>query len=120
MLLVVALVLVGIWVWSTWPKETVAGVEKQLQENVPVGTPRAKVEDWLKNQRIEYSYSQEFRNNIMFEKNGIVTGTYSGYIVAAIRNTDRGIAVSGNIQFYVFFDEKDHVARHLVQWVGTR
>jgi hypothetical protein len=118
-LLVGALVLVGIWVWYTWPKVTVEGVKKQLQENAPAGTSRANVEEWLKKKRIESSYSQDFRNNSTFEQNGIVTGTYSGYIVAVIRNSDRGAGVSGNIQFYILFDEKDQVARHIVLWVGT-
>jgi hypothetical protein len=106
-------------VWYTWPKATVEGVKQELQDHAPVGATRAQVEAWLAQKRIEFSYSQDFRNNSTFEKEGIVTGAYNGYIVAVMRNTDKRAGATGNIQFYVLFDEKDQVALHIVQWVGT-
>jgi hypothetical protein len=113
------LLFVGLLLWYLWPSATVESIQKRLNREVPVGTPRAETEEWLKRQRIEYSYSQDFRYNSVLEQNGVEPGTYSGYTAAIIRNTDRGFFVTGSIQFYLLFDDKDQVAKHIVKWIGT-
>lgn len=109
----------GLLVWWAWPSDTVAGVERRLAREVPVGTPRPEAEAWVGRQGVEWSYSQDFRHNSLFEQKGIDPGTYSGYVVALIRDTDRDLLVTGSIQFYILFDDRDRVAGHLVKWFGT-
>jgi hypothetical protein len=116
---IIILILVGALVWYLWPSATVDGAERQLNRDAPVGTPRSDVEAWLEGKRVEHSYSQDFRYNTIFEQQGIGPGVYSGYICAILRDTDRGLFITGSIQFYVLFDENDRVARHIVRWFGT-
>ena len=104
--------------WYQYPTTTVPEVQKRLSEEIPLGTPRAKAEAWIKDQGIEHSYSQDFQSTVM-EENGIRPEDYSGFIVAIIRDTDRDLFVTGSIQFHVLFDRNDLVAKHIVRWCGT-
>ena len=105
--------------WYQYRSTTVPEVQKRLIQEIPLGTPRTKVEEWLKVEGYEHRYSTDFRFNSQLEENGIQSSDYGGYLVALIRDTEQGIFVTGSIQFYVLFDHNDLVAKHIVCWVGT-
>lgn len=115
----VVAILAGLCVWYAWPSETVAGVERRIRRDVPEGTSREKAEEWLQREGIEYSYSQDFEYNSILEQNHIGPEQYSGYTASIIRDTDRGLFVTGSIQIYFFFDKNERVAGHVVRWIGT-
>jgi hypothetical protein len=110
--------LMSYWVSGT----TVADVEKQLQQEVPVGTTRSDAEKWLVGRSIVHSYGdwKDFDNDSVLVENGVRPDKYSGYIGAIIRNTGPPrFLVTGNIRFFLLFDKEDRVAKHIVKWVGT-
>jgi hypothetical protein len=96
----------------------VADVQKQLNREAPIGSPRLKVEEWVKNQKIEYSFSQDFSHDSILDENQIKPAEYNGFLVGIMRDIDRGPLVTGNIQIYFLFDKNEMVAKHIVRWVG--
>lgn len=115
----ILLIPVAFYVWYCYQTTTVPEVEKRLSQEVPIGTPRAKVESWLDSQNFKHHYSEDFRYNTVLEQNGVDPKDYVGFITAIIRDTDRDLFVTGSIQIYILFDRNDCVAKHIVRWVGT-
>ena len=101
---------------------TVPQVERKLDKELPLGSTRAEVENWLKAQHlgeghytkwpIEY-YGATITNEVPD------VSVYSGEIVSIIRDTDKSLLVTGSIQLRFLFGHDDRLARRLVYMVYT-
>lgn len=102
-------------------RTTVAQVERQLDQALPVGSTRSEVEAWLEGERIESSYKERPDANYSSVVNESVPdiGVYKGVTAAIIRDTDRSMFVSGSIQLYFLYGPDDRLAKRIVRWVGT-
>lgn len=119
MWLLAGCVLVGVCVWYHWPSATVESVQRELNRSAPIGAPRAEVESWLNEAKLGYRYSTDFANSSILEQHAPEPRAYSGYIQGILRDTDRGLFITGSILFYILFDDKDRVSKHVVKWIGT-
>ena len=97
---------------------TVSEVERRLDAALPIGSSRQEIEAWLTTQGIEHSYSD-------MPHAGSPVGNLAGdvhplpTVVGIIRNTDRSLFVTGNIQLYFVLGTDGRLTQRLVKWIGT-
>jgi hypothetical protein len=102
-------------------RTTVAQVEHQLDQALPVGSARGEVEAWLKDKGIESRYTEHPDARFSSVLNEAVSdlGAYKGVTCALLRDTDRSFLVTGSIQLYFLFGPDDRLAKRIVKWIGT-
>ena len=112
---VITAALVGLWVWQRLKPHntvtqtlTVVGVRKKLEQALPVGSSRTRVETYLDSQSIPHSYIDDSKspNERRVE-------------LALIRSTSQSLLVRGDIQIRFRFDESGRLADYSVQEVFT-
>ena len=90
--------------------------------SLPVGSSRARVTAFLDSEELEYSYVGD-EDDIDFTSavrdNGYSWEDLSGYIVSIIRNTSRGLLVSGDVQYFFFFDKSGNLLKATAKEVFT-
>jgi hypothetical protein len=97
---------------------TVEEIEQKVDDALPLGSTRQKIEGWLKSQGIEYSYSEQpgAFSEIRRQPDADM---YPGVINSVIRDTDRSFWVTGSIEVSFLLNSDERLAKRLVKWVGT-
>ncbi len=98
---------------------TVTEVEREVDRALPLGSSRRDIEAWLTGQGIGFSYSDQPATHSQVAERDAEASSYQGVVVSIIRDTDRSLFVTGNIQLYFLLDADGRLARRLVEWVGT-
>jgi len=100
---------------------TAEQIDNQLALQLPVGSTETQVTTFLDAQRIEHSEilkhpenESDFRELKLDNKSRV-----EGFMIGMIRNTDQRGLVTGNIQIYLYFDNKGFLVARSVKWVGT-
>ncbi len=90
--------------------------------SLPVGSSKAQVAAFLKNEGLEHSYVGD-KEGIDFTSavsdNGYTSANLSGYMVAIIRNTSGGFMFSGDVQYFFFFDKKGKLLKATAEEIMT-
>jgi hypothetical protein len=90
--------------------------------SLPIGSSKDRVEALLRQEGLEHSYVSD-RSSIDFTSavsdNGYRSRDLSGYIVAIVRHTSGGILVSGDRQYFFFFDLEDKLLKAIAKEVLT-
>ena len=90
--------------------------------NLPVGSSRARVAAFLDSEGLEYSYvgdEDDINITSAVADNGYSSENLSGHIVAIIRNTSSSLLVSGNVQYFFFFDKQGKLLKATAEDVFT-
>ncbi len=90
--------------------------------NLPVGSSRARVTAFLDSEGIGYSYvgdEDDINITSAVADNGYSWEDLSGYIVAIIRNTSSRLLVSGDVQYFFFFDKSGNLLKATAKEVFT-
>lgn len=87
----------------------VAKVEKDIRDHLPVGTPRAQIESYLNQRRIEHSYVERSPGSREYDRTEI----------AIIRDASQSWLVRGDIQLLFKFDEQGKLTNYSVQQIFT-
>src|SRR5262245_19559949 len=101
---------------------TVPDVERRIDSALPTGSTRQEIEAWLTGQGIEHSFS-----DLPYLKMTTATGSClsdlenrsGGTIVGIIRNTDRSLFATGNIQLLFVLGKDGRLTERVVKSVRT-
>lgn len=89
---------------------------------IPVGSTKEQVTAFLKAESLEHSYignAEEIDFDSEVANNGYSSANLSGYIVSIVRNTSSGFLVSGDLQYFFFFDKKGKLIKTTAKKVFT-
>ena len=121
-LLVLGVVVVALWDGLPNRNELKARRVSEAVLSLPVGSSRARVISFLDSEGLEYSYVGS-KADIVFTSavrdNGYSSEDLSGYIVAIIRNTSSSLLVSGNVQYFFFFNKQGELLKATAEDVFT-
>ena len=118
-LLAAVLLLAGCILHSRLTTTTIPKVEKEIDSALPVGSTRQEIEAWLTGENIEFGFTDKLSSYTALVERVPDVRNYSGAVVAIIRDTDRDLLVSGNIQMFFLLDPDGHLSKRVVYWVGT-
>ena len=115
---------VGISLWTYLPNPNYYKATTFTQKvlRLPVGSSKAHVAALLKNEGLSYSYvgdkeGIDFTSAVMNQ--GYTSANLSGYMVAIIRDTSRGVLITGDVQYFFFFDKKGKLLKATADEVFT-
>lgn len=76
--------------------------------NFPLGSSKAQVATFLKNEDLEYGYvdGKDLDFSSDMDDNGYTSADLSGYTHAIIRNVSFGFPISCDVEYCFFFDKK--------------
>lgn len=106
-----ALIVVGDILWSQIPSRAALKARRvnQAVSTLSIGSDKNQVIKLLRSEKMGFSVvngkeSLNFSSEV--SKNGFSSHQLSGYIIAIIRDTSRSFLVSGDTQYFFFFDSK--------------
>ena len=89
---------------------------------LPLGSSKAQVSAFLKSEGLEHSFVDD-KEGIDFTSavsdNNYTSADLSGYAVAIIRNTSGGFIISGDVQYFFFFDKKGKLLKATAEEIFT-
>lgn len=89
---------------------TPARVERRIRTDVPVGTPRAAVEDYLRGRGIPFAAEdREIWDGQMVREAGLRDGEIKRFIYATVEPAFVDLSPGGTVQVFFLFDGADRL-----------
>lgn len=90
-----------------------------IELEVPPGSTRQQIEEWLDGQGIEFQYIADVRSGEPLGSHGRDVSGFSGMIVGHVQDTGGLRFKAGKIRAYFLLGSDDRLAELNVIWTGT-